>query len=72
MRAANKELKKANTPKEAIHPVAPVDPFIKAIEHENKDAFTIAVFTDGDAKHFVCNSKVSELIAPVIEERPRK
>lgn len=71
MRAANREVKKANTLEDAIHPVAPVDPFIKAIDHENKDAFTLAVFTDGDARHFVCSSKVSELTASAGETRPR-
>lgn len=65
MRAANKEIKKASTLADAIHPVAPVDPWIQAIDHEHKNAFTLAVFTDGDAKHFVCSSKVSELTASV-------
>ncbi len=72
MRAANKEVKKANALKDAIHPVAPVDPYIKAIDHENKDAFTLAVFTDGDERHFVCSAKTSELTASAGETRPPK
>jgi len=71
MRAANREVKKANTLKDAMHPVAPVDPFIKAIDHENKDAFTLAVFTDGDARHFVCSAKASELTSSAGQSRPR-
>lgn len=72
MRAANKEVTRANTLRDAIHPVAPVDPWIKAIDHENKDAFTLAVITDGDAKHFVCTSKVSEMTASRVEKSPGK
>lgn len=72
MRAANKELKKANAISDAIHPVDPVDPWIRSIDHEHKHAFTLAVFTDGDAKHFVCSSKVSELTAANGDVRTRK
>lgn len=72
LRAANKEVKKANSIKDAIQPVAPVDPWIKAIDHEHKDAFTLAVFTDDDAKHFVCTSKTSELTTANADTRARK
>lgn len=71
LRAANKEVKKANSIKDAMYPVAPVDPFIRAIDHEHKDAFTLAVFTDDDAKHFVCTSKASEMTAANADSRAR-
>lgn len=72
MVAANKELKNVNKLSDALRPVEPVDPWIRVIDHENKDALTLAVVTDGDARHFVCSSKVSEITAAAGDVRSRK
>ncbi len=56
-----KELKKRKRLDQAIRPIAPIAPFIKAVEHSQKDFFTLAAITDGDYEHFVCISKNSEL-----------
>ncbi len=61
LKAANKELKKPKTVEDAIRAVAPIDPWIKAVEHFQKRSYTLAMITDGDYNHFVCRDKTSEL-----------
>lgn len=63
LKVANKELKKSKTLEQSIRPVIPVSPYIKAVDHPQKNAYTLAVVTDGDYKHFVCTSKTSEQTA---------
>lgn len=71
LKAANKELKKPKTLDQAIQPIAPIAPFIKAIDHSQKNFYTLAAITDGDYEHFVCSSKTSEQTALDNDSRPQ-
>ncbi len=71
LKAANKELKKPKKLEDAIRAIAPVDPFIKPVEHYQKNAFMLATITDGDYDHFVCSSKKSEISSKDSDIRAR-
>ncbi len=71
LKAANKELKKPKKLEDAIRAIAPVDPFIKPVEHYQKSSFMLATITDGDYDHFVCSSKTSEVSSKDGEKRAR-
>ncbi|MBP6003877.1 MAG: hypothetical protein KA746_10630 [Pyrinomonadaceae bacterium] len=71
LKAANKELKKVRSLENAIRAVAPVDPWIKAVDHFQKTTYTLAVITDGDYDHFVCSSRDSEINAKNTDNRAR-
>jgi len=72
LKAANKELKKAKTVESSIRAIAPVDPWIKAVDHFHKSAYTLAVITDGDYNHFVCTAADSEQTAKNSDGRARQ
>lgn len=63
LKAANKALEKPKSISDVIEGVAPVDPFIKIVDHFQKQAYTLATITDGDRDHFVCSSATSQMTA---------
>lgn len=71
LKAANKELGKPKSLDVAIEAVAPVDPFIKTVDHFQKREYTLATITDGDRDHFVCAASTSELNAKNPDGRQR-
>ncbi len=71
LKAANKELGKPKTLDAAIEAVAPIDPFIKTVDHFQKREYTLATITDGDRDHFVCTAATSEITAKNPADRQR-
>lgn len=72
LKAANKELKNAKTVESSIRAIAPVDPWIRAVDHVQRSAYTLAMITDGDYNHFVCTAADSELTAKDTDGRARQ
>jgi len=63
-------LAKATPLEEAIEGIAPVDPVVHIVEHENEEYFTLLDVPDFVAEHAGCEQRLDEVVFPKMPANP--